>query len=195
MDSTPQAGRARPTAQDPSDGSLLRRYRGGNRVEAAEAIYGRYAARLRGLVRSRAGRGLMARFDDEDIVQSAFGRFFRAVDRDLYDVPAGSELWGLLMVITLRRLRSCAAYHQAGRRDVRQTTDEVAVERAGNGRVEGPSLEEAIEPLDAQQRFVARLRLEGYEVAEIAQRIGRSKRSVERILKECRIVLTRSAGE
>ena len=36
---------------------------------------------------------------------------------------------------------------------------------------------------------MARLRLEGYEVAEIARKTGRSRRTVERILQETRVKL------
>ena len=47
-------------------------------------------------------------------------------------------------------------------------------------------LEEALARLPAAYREVIELRVEGYEVAEIARRTGRSKRTVERILQECR---------
>ena len=35
-------------------------------------------------------------------------------------------------------------------------------------------------------RQIIELRIESYEVAEIAEKVGRSKRTVERLLQECR---------
>jgi RNA polymerase sigma-70 factor, ECF subfamily len=45
---------------------------------------------------------------------------------------------------------------------------------------------ESLEMLPAAHRNVVRLRLEGFEVAEIANECGRSKRTVERLLQESR---------
>jgi RNA polymerase sigma factor (sigma-70 family) len=48
------------------------------------------------------------------------------------------------------------------------------------------AVREALEKLPAPHRQVVELRLEGYEVAEIARTVERSKRTVERILQEAR---------
>jgi RNA polymerase sigma factor (sigma-70 family) len=48
------------------------------------------------------------------------------------------------------------------------------------------TIDEALEQMPQQHRQMLTLRVEGCEVAEIAQRVGRSKRTVERILQECR---------
>jgi DNA-directed RNA polymerase specialized sigma24 family protein len=45
---------------------------------------------------------------------------------------------------------------------------------------------EALDRLQAQHKAILELRIEGYEVAGIAQKTGRSKRTVERILQEAR---------
>jgi RNA polymerase sigma factor (sigma-70 family) len=47
-------------------------------------------------------------------------------------------------------------------------------------------VEEALARLPAGYQEVIELRVEGYDVAEIARRTGRSKRTVERILQESR---------
>ena len=49
--------------------------------------------------------------------------------------------------------------------------------------------------LPAQHKLVTQLRMEGDDVAEIARKTGRSKRSVERILQECREKLSHLLGE
>jgi RNA polymerase sigma-70 factor, ECF subfamily len=49
---------------------------------------------------------------------------------------------------------------------------------------------DVLQQLPATERNAVELRLEGYEVAEIADRMGRSKRSVERSLQNAREHLT-----
>lgn len=181
--------------REPSDGSLVRRFRLGNQ-EAAAILHGRYARRLRGLVRARISPAMARRLDDEDIVQSAFGYFFEAVGRDGYDVPVGEELWGLLMVITLYRLRTRSAFHLAAKRDARMTVggdalDHARATDASLSAMMDLTVREALGGLRESQRDIVQMRMDGYEVAEIAAKLGRSKRSVERLLKECREVLGR----
>jgi RNA polymerase sigma factor (sigma-70 family) len=57
------------------------------------------------------------------------------------------------------------------------------------------AVEEALDRLPAQHKLVTQLRMEGDDVAEIARKTGRSKRSVERILQECREKLSHLLGE
>jgi DNA-directed RNA polymerase specialized sigma24 family protein len=47
-------------------------------------------------------------------------------------------------------------------------------------------VEETLERLAPRYREVVRLRLEGYAVAEIAEHLGRSLRTVERLFEEVR---------
>jgi len=180
------------TQQPPSDGSLLRRFRTGN-PGAAEQLYRRYSDRVRTLVRTNVSRALSRRLDADDIVQSVFRRFFEAARQGRYLLPAGEELWNLLVVITLNRLRSEEQFHRAGKRDLRLTVglDALAME-AKSGRHPTESLdsfltlavEEALGQLPTHYREVVRLRMEGYGVAEIAGQTARSKRTVERMLQE-----------
>src|SRR5688500_6266680 len=119
MQPAPAVGLAQ-ADQPPSDGSLLRRFRTGN-TRAAEQLYRRYSDRLRALVRTNLSHGLSRRLDADDIVQSVFRRFFEAARQGRYMLPSGEELWDLLLVITLNRLRSEEQFHRAGKRDIRLT--------------------------------------------------------------------------
>ena len=179
-------------ASEPSDGSLLRRFRHGSQ-DAATQLYLRYAAQLRALARAQFSAELARRLDVDDIVQSVFGSFFRRASEGCYDVPAGEELWKLLLVIALHKIRDQGSYHRAAKRDVRRTTGGEALEKT----VAGPESEgeyafleavvhDALEKLQPLHRQVAELRMEGYEVAEIARLVQRSKRTVERVLQEVR---------
>src|SRR5437764_728387 len=116
-------------ADAPSDRSLLRRLRGGSE-DAATQLYRRYAHRLRALARANTSAHLARRVDAEDIVQSVFRVFFAAASQGLYDVPAGEDLWKLLLVIALNKIRTKGVFHAAARRDVRLTRGDEDLDRS-----------------------------------------------------------------
>jgi RNA polymerase sigma-70 factor (ECF subfamily) len=177
-------------AQQPSDRSLLVRLRGGHQ-DAATELYLRYAQRLRSLIRARCSTQLSRRLEPDDIVQSVFRRFFGKVLQGDYDVPPGEELWGLLLVIALNKIRTEEAFHRAGKRDVRlsaQPSDLAALASPHNEDAAHLQLcvEDALAQLPEHFRQMVELRIQGHEVAEIAEKTGRSKRTVERILHDVR---------
>jgi RNA polymerase sigma-70 factor (ECF subfamily) len=173
----------------PTDQSLLRRFRAGEDTAATE-LYSRYADRLYRLASARVSSGLQQRVDADDIVQSVFRTFFRRAALGQYAVPDGEELWKLFLVIGLNKIREIAAHHHAGKRSLKRTAAGDAVEQAGveNDDVAELALRMAIDevlaPLPDVYREIVRLRIDRHEVADIAVRVGRSKRSVERILHE-----------
>ena len=85
---------------DNSDQSLLKRFHSGDQ-EAATALYRRYAARVQALVKAQCSPELAKCLEPADLVQSVFGAFFQKAGDGYYAVPAGEDLWGLLLVITL----------------------------------------------------------------------------------------------
>jgi RNA polymerase sigma-70 factor (ECF subfamily) len=185
--------RPRP-ADELSDSQLLGRFREGSQ-EAALQLYLRYARRLRALARVKCASGLAKHVDAEDIVQSVFGTFFRGVSCGRYDITEGDDLWKLFLVLTLNKVRAEGIFHLAAKRDARLTfaldrlPASVRLKRQPRGTAQGLSklvVEEALELLPPQHRSIVELRTEGHQVAEIAQQLGRSKRSIERILQESR---------
>ena len=175
-----------------SDGSLLRRYREGEE-EAATALYLRYARRLRALAARRTEGDLTGRFDADDVVQSVFRTFFQAVRRRAYDVPPGGEIWGLLLVLALNKIRNQVEHHRAAKRDVRQTSaDPDLVCQHALSRDEHATvflrmvLDEQMAELPESSRTIVRMRMEGYELGEIAEQAGRCRRTVERVLRDFR---------
>src|SRR5919199_1055829 len=109
-----------PPSDTLSDRRLLERFQKGDR-EAAGLLYARYADRLRALTRRKSSSALACRLDPDDIVQSVFRNFFHAAQEGGYDVPPGEDLWKLLLVIALNKIRARGTFHRAAKRDVRRT--------------------------------------------------------------------------
>ncbi len=178
----------------PSDHSLLRRYRGGSQ-DAATQLYLRYARRLQGLARAQISPELARRVDVDDVVQSAFGSFFRRAGSGFYDAPVGDDLWRLFLVIALHKVRGQGAFHRAARRDVRRTQGLAAGTGEGEWEAEADTasyafldlaVREALGRLLPAHRQMVELRVAGHTVEEIACQTARSKRTVERLLREAR---------
>ena len=135
------------------------------------------------------GDDLSTRFDAEDIVQSVFRTFFRRVADGHYMIPEGEELWKLLLVIALNKVRLIAEHHRALKRDVSQTQsigDRDVGERAEASEVLKLTIEDVLTTLPEFHREVVHYRINGYEIAEIAEKVSVSRRSVERILQAFR---------
>ena len=102
----------------------------GGQPDASTELYLRYAERLHALVVAQSSKDLARRVDAEEIVQSVFRTFFRRASQGHYSVPEGEEMWKLLLVIALNKVRAAGAYHRAAKRDVRQTVAGEAFDRA-----------------------------------------------------------------
>jgi RNA polymerase sigma-70 factor (ECF subfamily) len=171
-----------------SDTSLLVRFQAGE-DDAATALYTRYAERLIELANRSAGDDLSTRVDAEDIVQSVFRTFFRRVSDGHYLIPEGEELWKLLLVIALNKVRMTAGHHRAAKRDVAHTRsmgDRNIETSADTTDVLRMTIDDVLATLPEQHRQVVHARIDGYEIAEIAERVTISRRSVERILQSFR---------
>lgn len=201
---SPAAPDPEPPAPDAAtDHSLLRRLQHGQ-ADASTELYLRYAERLHALAASQSSADLARRVDPEDIVLSVFRTFFRRAGLGHYSVPDGEEIWKLLLVIALNKVRANGAFHRAAKRDVRKTVGGEAFTRAvesQSGRNEEALLllrmvvEELLETLPDVHRRMIELRIEGHEVTEIASAVRRSKRSVERVLQDFRQRLDALIGE
>jgi RNA polymerase sigma-70 factor (ECF subfamily) len=177
---------------------LLRRYQAGEEA-AATALFLRYATRLRALAREYCAPSFEGRFDADDIVQSVFRAFFQGVRRQAYTVPPSGELWGLLMVLALNKIRNLISHHRAGKRAVQQTTSLRDLESHPALAADESAaallrlvMAENLAGLPESNQAIIQLRVEGYAVAEIAERTGRSRRTVERVLQDFRARLNRS---
>ncbi len=171
-----------------SDASLLERFQAGE-GDAATALYTRYAERLLRIADRRTGDDLSTRIDAEDVVQSVFRTFFRRVSDGHYMIPQGEELWKLLLVIALNKVRSIAEHHRAAKRDVANTralgdTEPTAAPDANE--VLRMTIEDVLIRLPKAHQQIVHLRIDGYEIGEISEKVSISRRSVERILQSVR---------
>jgi RNA polymerase sigma-70 factor (ECF subfamily) len=171
-----------------TDWTLLRYFREGSE-EAAERLYRRYVHRLAALVRSHCSADLASRVDVEDILQSVFRTFFEGAREGRYEVPDGDDLWKLLLVLTINKMHNLRDFHFAARRDVRRTLagleqDELA--SPSEQSLVQLAVRDALEELPERYQQIVELRIEGHEIADIALRAGRSRRTVERVLHEVR---------
>lgn len=189
-DNTPDA---KPHMQA-SDGSLVRRFRRGEQ-DAATELYLRYADRLEKLAQRETGRDLGPRVDAEDVVQSVFRTFFRRAAQGQYDLPAGEELWRLILVIALNKIRQLGIHHRAAKRSTARTKSVELWEGIDRGTATGDEtalatlemvVDDLLSHLPDVHRTMIELRIEGHEVAEIGARTERSQRSVERVLQNFR---------
>ncbi len=184
----------------PNDELLLRRCRNGD-DDAALQIYLKYAEKLICLAKKETSAELAARFDPEDIVQSVFRTFFRRVANGQYEAPDGDELWKLLLVMALNKVRTRATQHRAGKRDIRKTEGSDSLDDSFRNRCEKEtaetilrlSIDELIEQQPESHRAIIRHRINGLDVQAISDECGKSKRTVERVLQSFRQELIRSA--
>jgi RNA polymerase sigma-70 factor (ECF subfamily) len=160
--------------------------------EAEARVFRRFVHRLVGLACGQFRRGEVPGADPEGVVQSAFGSFFRRLRRGELEFDGWRGIWGLLSVITLRKCGRRREYLRARRRSAETAADGRDLCRELAGReptpLEAATLADLVRLLFARlgptERDVVALTLEGYTVREVAERLGRSERSVWRI-REC----------
>jgi RNA polymerase sigma-70 factor (ECF subfamily) len=185
-----------PNANGSDAAELLARWRQGDEQAAAD-LFHRYVDRLIALARSRLSDKLVARFDPEDVVQSAYRSFFHGAREGRYDLQHGMDLWQLLVVITLHKLHHQVRRNLSSKRAVGReqplVNEALVTEPDGEPITREPSplealtlvdeLEQLMRPLDASQRQVLELRLQGFSLEEIVTATGRSLTTVRRILR------------
>jgi RNA polymerase sigma-70 factor (ECF subfamily) len=163
---------------------------------AAAELFQRFAQRLIALARSRLDPGLRHKVDPEEVVQSAYKSFFHRYGAGSVQAVSWDSLWGLLTLITVRKCAERVAYYRAECRDAARERPappgkDGAAWAEPFGReptpLEAAELSETVErlfaALDADERPVLELSLQGYTTREISERLGRAERTV-RLLRE-----------
>ena len=186
---------------------LLADVRAGDQ-QAATTLFHRFANRLVGLARSRLDLDLLRKVDPEDIVQSVFSTFFRRNGVGEIDVESWESLWSLLAVITVHKCGHQIRYYRAAKRDAGQERSAVWYSEDSSIHWEAvagdpsPShaailtetVEELMRGLVERERQMLALSLQGYDAREISEQVGRSERTVRRVLERIRTELERRCG-
>ena len=188
-----------PTSDDAPD--LLARIRAGD-TAAEREVFEQYVNRLIALAQSRLSSHLAARLDPEDVVLSAYRSFFMAVREGRFDAENVADLWRLLAEVTLHKLFRQVQHHQAHKRAVGR--DQRLSEWALAFMARQPSPEEeaiaadefqaVLRHLPTQAQQALELRLQGFEHAEIAERLKCSERTIGRWIGEARRLIVKNAG-
>lgn len=176
---------------------------------AHSVMFDQFARRLINLARFHLDLRLQHKIDPEDIVQSVYKSFLlRYGDRPLEHEEAGG-LWSLLTVITLRKCADRVRYHRAECRDIAREASagvrdgDVEPWRDVVGREPTPehavllteTVERLIRTLDADERPILELSLQGFSTQEISHKLGRAERSVRRLRERVRKQLERMQTE
>ncbi len=171
--------------------------------EAAAEIFNRFVRRLIFLARSRLNAQVRQKEDPEDVVQSVFRSFFTRQVEGQFEIGNWESLWAMLAVITLRKCGNRIEYFQAAKRNVQRNvpggmkpneSEESRLAWEGIAREPTPTeaavltetLEELMSGLDERERLILSLRLQEYTVQEIGEQVGRSERTIARVLERVR---------
>lgn len=175
---------------------------------AVEALWQRYFPRLVGLARHRLGEVPRHAADEEDVALSAFDSFCRRAEIGQFPQLQDREgLWRLLVAITVAKATNLIRHENAlkrggGKRRLEETQGEQELPLIEEVVSREPTPEFAAEVAEQCRRLmqvlgdktlerIAVLRMEGYAVLEIAERMQLSERSVERKIASIRNIWKR----
>jgi RNA polymerase sigma factor (sigma-70 family) len=192
-------------SDDPSITTWIALLRAGD-AAAAQPLWERYFARLVAFARGKLQGVSRRAADEEDVALSAFHSFCQAAQR-FPRLNDRDDLWQVLVMLTARKA-------------FQQRRNQQRLKRGGTAGADGPRTAEAAEAVALDEivgaeptpefavslaehfeallarlpgeelRQIARLRLEEYSSAEIAERLGITERTVRR-----KLVLIRSCWE
>lgn len=176
------------------DRELIDKFKAGSESAATE-LFDRYCERLMGLARKRIGQRMASRIDPEDVIQSAFRTFFSHVRNDDFKFESESDLFKLLVRLTVNKTLRQIAHHRAAKRDPGKEAGQGSGEDDIMGQLTAgePPPEVEVALLDEFERFLSRLpefdrkvlemRLHGNTTGEIAVALGSYERKIRRVLE------------
>lgn len=183
---------------DQSDRQLIERLRQGDN-RTASVLYQRFARRLLARLDKDLTDTIKGEFDADRALQAVFRRILQRTTDGLYSIPLSVDLWPMLSVIALSKLRDRS--YASDQEDPDSSDPAASCEHDVVGRaidqldISQPEsflrlvITEILRLMPPLQRQCVEWRLEGLELAQIANRAGRAKRSVERTLLESRDTL------
>lgn len=193
-------------AAEPSDfHSLIEALRRGDKRAAAE-IHRRLSERLTKLARRRIPDPIRAKVDAEDIVQSAFRGFFTHQVKGEYQLQSWQDLEKLLTRMTMRRcnrerlryITQSRNYHIEARLDDPDASDDShLIDNADSPQdrvILAETFQRLLDDLAPRDREIVRLAIEGKKANEIAEHVGVSRRTADRIVENFRRQIKDTTG-
>jgi RNA polymerase sigma factor (sigma-70 family) len=157
-----------------------------------------YGTLLEKLADKHLSSAVQRRVGPDDVAQSVCRTFLRRAQEGQFQLADNADMWRLLCAITLTKVREQTRFHLRQRRALHQ---EVAFENPADQsgvsgmvpQASGPTPAELAEfsdqfqrllaTLDPEERQVLELKCQEFTYEEIAQQIGSSVRTVNRIFK------------
>ncbi|HTU88794.1 MAG TPA: ECF-type sigma factor [Gemmataceae bacterium] len=180
----------------PSFLDLTQRLESGD-AEADAVLFDRYPRRLIGLARRRLHERVRPKADADDVVKSVIRTFCRRAAERPFILDGPDALWALLAEITLRKCGRWNRHFHTRKRDVRREltppplTDSDCVNepldpaspRPEDEAVLREMVEHLLRDLDDRARAVCEMRLQGYEIEEIAGALKCSTATINRKIR------------
>lgn len=174
-------------------------------LSAADALYQHFCLRLQEIASRRLPARVRRTYDADDVAVSAFQSLFAGVRDNRFDFRDRNDFWRLLLTIAERKIAKRIRYATRQKRDVRKLVENAIFDRSppqllttkpGNlSSVAAPEptpafaaeVEESFTALlnllpDETCRKIAVLRMENYVAEEIAEKLGCTRRTVQRKL-------------
>jgi DNA-directed RNA polymerase specialized sigma24 family protein len=176
--------------------------RGGD-FDSAQRLWDRYRAKLMQVARRKLPKSNRLIADEEDVAQSVLIAIWKGYSAGKFDdIKNRDDIWWLLVTIARRKITSSTRKESAlkrgghfGDRKRVKSTDSSGGELFIQGIVDRQPTPEFVSALvdeeamlmsrlrDDQLKSIARLRITGYSVPEIAEKLTIAQRSVERKLR------------
>lgn len=181
-----------------SDRQLIERLRQGDN-RTASVLYQRFARRLLSRLDSDVADTIKGEFDADRALQIVFRNSLQRTTDGLYSIPMSADLWPILFVVALSKLRDRSYAPDREDPELGDPAESGELDVVGRAidQLDLSEPESLLRLVIAEtlclmppfQRQCLEWRLEGLDVAQIAKRVGRTKRSIERTLLESRDTL------
>lgn len=173
-----------------SSEKLLQRFQLGGEKAPFE-IHARYQDRVIRLARKRLLSVLNSKIDADDIAQETFTAFFAMADRDEVKWKERGDLWRLLAGIAINKANQKLDHFSTKKRDLRSESqlNEMAQGLTKQSHTDGEigQLAELVEHILVSEKplvaTVLKLRLAGFSFEEVSQQVGRSTRTIRRLME------------
>lgn len=157
---------------------------------AAGALWNRYFDRLMHIARSRMTNLPRSTYDEEDAALSTFRVLYGKLQQGNYgELGSRDELWNLMLKILIRKVGHRVVYEETEKRTPPGPPGHLADARASATNPMASECSELLSKLssvDLEQ--VAIWKLEGYTNDEIALKLNRTRRTVQRMLELIRSI-------